>query len=155
MSSLQVGLKSKLKHLARQETSELLTSTDMAEILKNNFEVKTVLDGKVPVHSFELDGQEYEWYEGNYYKRVALLYEGKSFGELALKIEKGVGTRAATIKSESEITYFATLSKKEYLSSLKRIDARLVMDQVDFLNNIPCFKTQSKKAMVFFTKFLW
>ena len=115
--------------------------------------VPTFLDEKVPVHSFEMDGIEYEWFEGNYFKKVSEKLTGDSFGELALKVEKGVGTRAATIKCEGEC-HFATLSKEEYLSSLNRIDARLIMEQVEFLNHIPCFKTQSKKALVFFTKFL-
>ena len=64
---------------------------------------------------------------------MAEKHTGDSFGELALKVEKGVGTRAATIKCEDDVVHFVTLSKGTYLSSLKRIDARLVMEQVDFL----------------------
>ena len=75
-----------------------------------------------------MDGIEYEWYEGNYYKKVAEKHAGDSFGELALKVEKGIGTRAATIKCEDDIAHFATLSKEEYLRSLNRIDAKLTME---------------------------
>lgn len=112
-----------------------------------------MLDEKVPHHRFKVDDIEYEWYEGYYYKKVAEFKSGDSFGELALREEKGVGTRAATIKCMKRC-HFATLTKQDYLGSLKRIDARLIMELTEFLNHIPCFKTQSKKALVLFTKYL-
>ena len=68
-------------------------------------------------------------------------------------VEEGMGLRAATIRCEEEV-HFATLSKEEYVNSLKRIEDRMVMEQVEFLNHIPCFKTQSKKALMLFTKYL-
>ena len=72
---------------------------------------------------------------------------------MALKEEKGVGVRAATVVCEKDCS-FATLTKKDYLGSLKRIDAKLVMELTEFLNHIPCFKSQSKKALVLYTKYL-
>lgn len=114
-----------------------------------------LLDEKVPAHWFKVDDIEYEWYaaEGYYYKKVAEFKSGDSFGELALREEKGLGTRAATVKCMTR-SHFATLTKEDYLGSLKRIDARLIMELTEFLMHIPCFKTQSKKALVLFTKFL-
>ena len=120
-----------------------MTNQPLVEEVKEEEEDRkapTFLDEKVPVHSFTIEDIEYEWYEGSYYKKVIEKHTGDSFGELALKVEKGVGTRAATIKCEGDC-HFAILNKEEYMSSLARIDARMVMEQVDFLNNIPCFKT--------------
>ena len=94
----------------------------------------------MPAHKFTIDDIEYEWYEGYYYKKVAEFKSGDSFGELALREEKGVGTRAATVKCMKR-SHFATLTKENYIGSLKRIDARLIMELTEFLNHIPCFKT--------------
>ena len=138
-----------------QEVSTLLDETAMQEILETDFDAKLSLDDKVGVHTFEIDDVIYEWYDGNYYKKVLELKEGASFGELALKEEKGHGTRQATIKVEGdEPIHFATMTKNKYLQNLKRIDDRLANEQVEFLNNIPCFQTQSRKAMSLFVKYL-
>ena len=99
-----------------------------------------LLDEKVPAHKFMVDEIEYEWYDGSYFKKVAEFGSGDSFGELALKEEKGIGVRAATVVCEKDCS-FATLSKKDYLGSLKRIDAKLVTELTEFLNHIPCFKS--------------
>ena len=107
----------------------------------------------IEAHCFIIDDVEYEWQDGHYFKRVGEKKTGESFGELALLEESGNGTRAATIKVEEDVN-FATLSKKDYNNSLRRIEARLVTEQVEFLQNIPCFKTQSKKALTLFTKYL-
>ena len=69
-----------------------------------------MLDEKVPAHKFMVDGIQYEWYEGIYFKKVAEFHSGDSFGELALREEKGVGVRAATVICEQNCQ-FATLSK--------------------------------------------
>ena len=104
-------------------------------------------------HCFTIDDVQYEWQDGHYFKRVSEKHVGDSFGELALLEESGVGTRAATVRVEKDVN-FATLSKRDYNNSLRRIEGRLVTEQVEFLQNIPCFKTQSKKALVLFTKYL-
>ena len=139
------------RHMAKANTVSI---DEVQSILKSDgTEMQTTLNLKVPSHAFILDGVVYEWYDGNYYKKVSEKKTGDSFGELALLVEEGMGLRAATIRCEEEV-HFATLSKEEYVSSLKRIEARLVQEQVEFLNHIPCFKTQSKKALLLFTKYL-
>ena len=50
----------------------------------------TSLNDKVPTHEFTVDGLRYEWYDGNYYKKVGEAKTGDSFGELALA-EKALG----------------------------------------------------------------
>ena len=70
-------------------------------------------------------------------REVAILDAGKSFGELALIMQK---PRAATIKC-LDITYFATLDKQDFEASLARIEKKRIMKLSDFMSTLPCFNT--------------
>ena len=63
---------------------------------------------------------------------------GKSFGELALLKED---VRKATIKCEEDQVHFATLDQANFQSSLQRIEAKRLNHLIEFLQNIPCFKS--------------
>ena len=86
------------------------------ESLHTDHDTITHLNDKVPAHEFTVNEIEYQWYEGNYFKKVGELNKGDSFGELALQ-EKG-GRRAATIRCENSEVHFATLTREEYRDSL-------------------------------------
>ena len=59
--------------------------------------------------------------------------------------------RKATIKCEDRCVHFATLDQKNFQSSLQRIEAKRLNHLIEFLQNIPCFKSQSRKAISRFT----
>lgn len=63
-----------------------------------------------------------------YQSEVKQLFEGSAFGELALISEK---PRAATIKCLTNCT-FATMSKKNYLKTLARIDKKQQEQLIEF-----------------------
>ena len=88
--------------------------------------------------------------EGSYFKHSADIKEGKSFGELALLKED---IRKATIKCETH-SHFATLDKANFHNSLQRIEAKRLNQLIEFLQNIPAFKSQSRKAISKFTYLL-
>ena len=130
-----------LKRFASASINDREVEVEQVEEEPEENLAQKLLDEKVPAHWFKVDDIEYEWYaaEGYYYKKVAEFKSGDSFGELALREEKGLGTRAATVKCMTR-SHFATLTKEDYLGSLKRIDARLIMELTEFLMHIPCFK---------------
>lgn len=64
---------------------------------------------KYPNHFVTFEDNHFEYWRGQYYKKVSILEKGQTFGELAL-IEKK-NTRNATIKAESK-TLFITLEKE-------------------------------------------
>ena len=65
-------------------------------------------------HYFSVDGEEYEFVDGLFFKKVCVMPAGKSFGEIALQRRC---LRTATIKSES-VCEFAYLTKESYENSL-------------------------------------
>ena len=69
---------------------------------------------KVKPHQFTVEDVTYEWMNGAYYKKVGMIKQGKSFGELAL-IKEDV--RKATVKCEEDC-HFATLDQTNFTSSL-------------------------------------
>ena len=66
---------------------------------------------------FKVNDIEYEYVGGQFFKRVATLPQGASFGEIALQRKC---LRTATIKTESDAK-FAYLVKDDYRSSLMKI----------------------------------
>ena len=54
------------------------------ESLHTDHDTTTHLNDKVPAHEFTVNEIEYQWYEGNYFKKVGESNKGDSFGELAL-----------------------------------------------------------------------
>ena len=150
-SKYQTALKQRIKRMNQPVDSQAQLENYM-ESLHTDHESITHLNDKVPAHEFTVNEIEYQWYEGNYFKKVGESNKGDSFGELALQ-EKG-GRRAATVRCEESDVHFATLTREEYRDSLQRIELRMQMETVQFLQQIPCFKTQSKKALIFFTKYL-
>ena len=68
---------------------------------------------------------------------MATLDAGKSFGELALIMQK---PRAATIKC-IEDTFFATLDKSDFEASLSRIEKKRMIKLADFMSSLPCFSS--------------
>ena len=93
---------------------------------------------EVPLHQFTVDGFTYEWMDGQYYKKVNEIKEEGSFGADAL-IKKA--TRNATIKCMGEDVHFATLTKEQFDIFLSKIEQRKISKTIEFLMNIPCFKS--------------
>ena len=61
-------------------------------------------------HHFEIGGEEWEYIDGMYFKKISVLETGSSFGEIALQRKC---TRTATIKTESNCQ-FAYMTKSGY-----------------------------------------
>ena len=73
-----------------------------------------------------------------YFKKVNEKHQEDSFGADAL-LEKT--TRNATIKTMDEVVHFATLAQVNFENSLQKIEHKKLNRKIDFLQNIPCFKT--------------
>ena len=86
-----------------------------------------------------------------YFKKVNEIMQEGSFGADAL-----INTmpRNATIKTMGDETHFVTLSKANFAHSLQKIEQKKVGKKVEFLQNIPCFKSQTRKAILRYTHFL-
>jgi CRP-like cAMP-binding protein len=50
--------------------------------------------------------------------------------------------------------HFATLNKTNFQTSLRKIEAKRLNQKIDFLQNIPCFQSQSRKATHRYTNYL-
>lgn len=68
-------------------------------------------------------------------REAAILEAGKSFGELALIMQK---PRAATITC-IDFTDFATLDKTDFEASLARIEKKRILKVAEFMTTLPCF----------------
>jgi CRP-like cAMP-binding protein len=88
------------------------------------------------MHKFTFDGEEYEWQNGIYMKKVRVMGKGMSFGELALTVG---GPRTATIKCGETDCEFATLNKDSFLKSMESINLKRLNHEIDFLFSISIF----------------
>ena len=79
-----------------------------------------------------------------YFKKINEIQEEGSFGADALMKDL---PRNATIKTMDEDVHFATLSKAQFSSSLKKIEQKNISRIIEFLQNIPCFKSQTRKSV--------
>ena len=85
-----------------------------------------------------------------YYKQVNEIGEEGSFGADSLLFK---ATRNATIKTIGDV-HFATLSRANFSTSLAKIEQKKANSVIEFLQNIPCFKSQTRKAIMRYTHFL-
>ena len=99
---------------------------------------------EVAPHQFTVDGATYEWMDSQYYKKVNEIRDEGSFGADALVSNQ---SRNATIKTMGDQVHFATLSKDQFVSSMLKIEQRKISKTIEFLMNIPCFKSQTRKAI--------
>ena len=99
----------------------------------------------VAPHAFTLDGVEYEYRLGKYFKKVKTLREAVMFGEIGLT--KGC-KRTATVKTEAA-SEFAIHNKRHY-SSILKIDEELEAKRVNFLRNLQCFAGLSRRKVMKF-----
>ena len=53
-----------------------------------------------------------------------------------------------------EKVHFATLTQANFAHSLQKIEQKKLSKTVEFLQNIPCFKSQTRKAILKYTHFL-
>ena len=53
-----------------------------------------------------------------------------------------------------ELVHFATLDHKTFEICLQKIEQKKLNRKIDFLQNIPCFKMQTRKAIQRYTHFL-
>ena len=88
------------------------------------------------MHKFTFEGEDYEWQNGIYMKKVRLMDKGMSFGELALTVG---GPRSATIKCGDADCEFATLKKEAFLNSMTSISLKRLNAEIDFLLSISIF----------------
>jgi len=102
----------------------------------------------VPTHFFKLDGVNYEFSAGHYFKEIAFLGAGSGFGELAL-MSKG-STRQATVRTTEPCT-FVTLDRSSFQRCLARIEHDRINTLVAFLSQIPCFRSLERKQIMKFT----
>ena len=77
--------------------------------------------------------------DGVYYKKINVKYQEDSFGADALLTH---ALRNATIKTcDDEVVHFAKLSRANFNNSLAKIELKKVGKTIEFLQNIPCFKS--------------
>ena len=74
---------------------------------------------------------------------VAVLRNGKGFGELALIKNK---PRAATIKCLEEC-HVAVMSKADYEKVLKKIEQKNLAKMVEFLHSLPFFRVWTRTSL--------
>lgn len=102
---------------------------------------------------FRINDKNYELHNGMYYQQISELKQGLAFGELALLSEDS--KRNATVKCITG-TIFATLDRRNFDRSLKKIEARHTNKIITFLTSIPCFIGMKKgivqKFIYFMTK---
>ena len=87
-------------------------------------------------HNFSIDGDEYEFVEGQFFKKVSTLRTGDSFGQAELQFKCSQKTN---IKSESACE-FACLTKEGYENSLKGIREQIEKKMVQFLSSVSILK---------------
>lgn len=95
---------------------------------------------------FEANGEVFEYVDGMFFKKVASLIKGSSFGEIALQRKC---TRTASIKTETDCQ-FMFLTKDSYQSSLMKIKEDVEQERVTFLKNIPFFRAFSRSTVLSF-----
>ena len=99
-------------------------------------------------HVFKINGAQFEYTRGKYYKMIRELSVGAAFGEIAL-LEKG--TRTASIKVFGEEgAEFAVLTKDKFLESLQQIQEQKDNSQIDFFRNIHSFYDLNKRNILKF-----
>ena len=86
-------------------------------------------------HCFEVEGDEYEYVNGQFFKKIQVLSAGDSFGQEALQ---RLQPQPVTIKTEGK-TEFAYLSKEGYESSLLEIRRQHEQTMIAFLRAQPAF----------------
>ena len=98
-------------------------------------------------HVFMIDGIEYEYTRGQYYKNNHQMPERSVFGQIA-RYERCV--RTATIKTMNESIELAWLSKEHFNDEL-RVIKELEMDKnVKFLRSIHSWRNLKRKNVVRF-----
>lgn len=101
-------------------------------------------------HTFKINGAEFEYTRGKYYKMIRELSVGAAFGEIAL-LEKS--TRTASIKVLGiEGAELAVLAKDKFLESLQHIQEQKDNLQVDFFRNIHSFYDLTKRNILKFVQ---
>ena len=98
----------------------------------------------VPVHQFSVNGSTFEWIDGQYFKKINEIKDGGCFGQDALINEL---PRNATIKTMDDTVHLTTLSKAEFKNSLEKIEQKRINKIIEFLQNIPCFRSQNRRAI--------
>ena len=78
------------------ETNSALLSTDEIPFRLPSFVKPSALNN----HAFEVNDEAYEYVNGQYFKRVSILGQGSSFGDIALQRRC---LRTASIKSETDV----------------------------------------------------
>lgn len=99
-------------------------------------------------HWFEVNGEEFEYVDGTYYKRIKTLKAGDSFGEIAIQRKC---LHKTNVKTESEVE-LAVLTKAAYESSLMKIADAIEQARVSFLCQLPIFKGYSRATV---HRFFW
>ena len=88
MPKFKAALRHKVQSMAKSVHSAS-NFDDIVAALEKETDTLSILNEKVPTHEFIIDEIIYEWYDGHYYKKVGESKTGESFGELALRVEKG------------------------------------------------------------------
>lgn len=108
----------------------------------------------VEPHQFTVDGSTYEWTNGVYYRKVNEKYDGDSFGQDALLQQDDKAARNATIKTMDDVVHFAVMTQANFKSSLQKLESKKLTKKIEFLQNIPCFKSQTRKAIMKYSNYL-
>lgn len=97
---------------------------------------------------FSVGSEEFEYVEGQFYRKEANLTCGDSFGQTALQKQCRQRT---TVKSESYCE-FACLNRDGYESCLRVIQEKIENKMVTFLSSVPIFValTHSKLSSLFY-----
>ena len=103
------------------------------------------------MHKITFEGEDYEWQNGIYMKKVRVMEKGMSFGELALTVG---GPRSATIKCGDTDCEFATLDKEAFLKSMENINLKRLNNEIEFFFSISIFAKMSRKMVRKYLNFM-
>ena len=87
-----------------------------------------------------MNGFEYEYVDGQFFKKIKTLSKGRSFGELALQRRC---TRTANVKTETDCE-FAYITKEGFKESIMTIAEELEQSRINFLKALPIFSDFSR-----------
>ena len=95
-------------------------------------------------HLFTIGTETYEFLNGQYFKKVAVLGPGQSFGEIALQRRC---RRTANVKTES-LCEFIYLNSECFKKSLSLVQESFEQDMVAFLHSLPVFQDLTYKKVL-------
>ena len=99
---------------------------------------------------FTIDGIDFEYTRGKFYKKIKVMPEGAAFGEIAL-YERCV--RTATIKTIDHSIELAWLSKAHFDQELRAIEETALDNKIKFLRSIHSWRNLRREQVARFVSY--